>query len=684
MGEAGDLSSSVQWSDGNIQLKELLTKPVPNVIKVTKGQYRDIGVAKAVNSELFIHSIRTTKKVLAVGVKVKDGKRLLQTDQRFSIPITYQGWFELLSEDGKAIKALQSVQDLMRLFPQSCLIRDNMKAFVTKENGDLSVDSVRVLHAGEMLTLGGELTLSMSNGKHMVQKRLLKCFDTKGNSVYLGFDQKGMFSPVAGQSNISGVHNIKALITKFRFPILVRLVHGIIPTKVERNFTGVFRLTSVFSDETAFVCPLKKDAKMVPISTREPLKVTMATNFNQFRETEEAKVLQRRCSQMITSYMNSIHVLVSMPDPSVLEAGKAEKPAEEKPKTKKSDSNHVIASSVLDANPDEEDILFLEIEDIYHYVREGGIVPPPPRPRPSKQQGAVIKPSADGVAKAMANTNQASGSATKKPTAAVSPNALTPNRESADRLSVGERSGGDNTSGENILWEEPIYEPLDKIREQKKKVHEIEQTIVFEKDYAEEPKSPARGVTPQSPLTNQLHVVSNLRQVIKQNQRDASPEAGAVQQPKPISPQSSQAVPPLPPKNFKETTSSPVHKGPSYKTSVPPRNVPQPHTNQPGVVNISIHQDADTSAPHPVSKLRSPTNMTKRRAPPPPATPISPTNPVVQHHPPGASYNPMPRSFNARGQRTTNPPFVAVARVGDAPTHSNTRRGPTKVQPMRL
>ena len=71
-GDQSYLPAGIIWEEVSTSLKEFSSKhPVPNVVRVTKGQYRNIGVAKSVTSELYLHSIKTSKKVLAEGVKVK-------------------------------------------------------------------------------------------------------------------------------------------------------------------------------------------------------------------------------------------------------------------------------------------------------------------------------------------------------------------------------------------------------------------------------------------------------------------------------------------------------------------------------------------------------------------------------------------------------------------------------------
>ena len=367
------VQSVVKWAENPATLKDFISKyPTPNVVKITKGQYRNIGVSKSVTSELLLHSVVTSNKVLAESIKLREGKKAIPSDQKFSLPLSYQGWFELLSEEGKSIKALTTVQDLFKMHPQSFLIRENIKGFVSNDQGEFAMDKTRIVYAGEQLNLVGDVFIPVPSFKSLgfgTKRRFLRCFDQKGESVYIGFDQRGLFSPIAGQSNISGVHTIKGLLDKFRMPIMVRLVHGIIPTRLDRgSFTGVFRLVSTYTDETAFVCPLKKDSKMVPVSTREPLKLVSAQNLDVIEDTLDFKNSVQKCSKMISSYMNSIHVLVHQPDVVPLSKSKEEEIL----------STH---SKVTDLPQTEEDVLFKEVEDIYQYVRDGG-KPPDPRPRP--------------------------------------------------------------------------------------------------------------------------------------------------------------------------------------------------------------------------------------------------------------------------------------------------------------
>ncbi len=462
----------VQWAEQAVFIKDLVENyPVPNLVKIIKGQYRNIGVSKSVHTELYLHAVKTTTKVLAEAVKIKDSSkhRIAVSDQKYSLPVSYQGWFELLSEDGRAIRAIQNIQELARFFPQTCLVRENIKAYLYEEGSDVSSDKVKLIQAGDRLTLVGEVSLQFHAGKSGSGKRkFLRCIDSKGENVFFLFEQRGLFSPIAGQTNISGVHTLKGLLDKFRLPIMVRLVHGVIPTKMEKNFSGAFRLVSVYSDETAFLCPLKPEAKMVPISTKEPLKLVTCANFDVMQGTETVQLHQKRCEEMFSSYMNSIHILIAMPDPTTLAKGKDDHVKTQEMRKSQSattlhstDSRPVLnapnsAMQPIKGTDPDEDLLFQEVDDIYHYVREGGL-PPTTRGRQSfpSTNGIILPPPANGVTYSVDELEDDDPSKETK-------------QQQMD-LPEEDTFDTDTITRDNNYWEDPIYEPLEKIREMKRK-----------------------------------------------------------------------------------------------------------------------------------------------------------------------------------------------------------------------
>ena len=499
----GASTATAVYGEAAVHLRDFAAKyPVPNLVKVAKGQYRNIGVAKSVCRELYLHSVRTCPKVLAVGVKIKDNRKsgkkvIVASDQKYALPITYQGWWELLSEDGKAIRPISSVAELARIFPTKALVREPIKALTTKEgSNDLTLDRNRMLHSGEQLTLVGDMAVVIGSGKGAVSRRMLRCFDTKGENVYLGLDQKGLFSPIAGQGNISGVHSIHSLTTRFRLPVLVRLVHGIIPLRLERNaFTGVFRLLGLYDDDTAFVMPLKRDAKMVPISTREPLKLVPALNFTSLQDSEDCQHYHQRCGRMIASYLNSIHVLVNPPEiASVHKVNTTADARKSKPPVSKS----------------EEDILFEEVDDIYAYVRDGG-APPPPRPRPPNQRARVDNrrtPSVVQTKPVSPVIREYEGFLA--PSAAVSPGGEDRNRKpSASKAVDGTSPYSERRHSDENYWEEPIYDEIERYQRKIQEGHSNQQPVSESMEAIPGRRQPNEGSpaaadrAPQAPIPEQ-------------------------------------------------------------------------------------------------------------------------------------------------------------------------------------
>jgi len=87
----------------------------------------------------------------------------------------------------------------------------------------------------------------------------------------------------------------------------------------------------VYEDETAFILPLTEtgaastsspgDARMLSVSTREPLSFVTASDMDAVRQSPAFVSVERRCSDLVRAYMNSIHVLVAAPDVDALARG---------------------------------------------------------------------------------------------------------------------------------------------------------------------------------------------------------------------------------------------------------------------------------------------------------------------------------------------------------------------------
>lgn len=371
-----------QWGTEQVTLKDfLMTQQVPSVAKVVKGQFMSIGVSKfsplkKLHQEVLVHSIKTGLKILGHTVTRMDSRdgrtsRLVAMEQRLSIPLTYKGWFELVSENGRVAKPIDSVRELAKAFPHvtNVLVRQNVKAYlITDSDGRLTFEKTRVVMAGEQLKLIGDFAMQAPGTEGKV--RMLKCVDIKGDNVYLSFDQKGVFTPIASHNDVTGVFLIKDIIHRFRLPLTVKLVQGVWPKVDSNRFTGLIRLDWAYTEETAFVCPLDRNVpRIFPIPTGVNLRLVVATNNNELQDNEVFSNIMTKCNRLVGNYNNTIHLIISVPE-GALKA-----------------KNHTFANIYSDTNvkvtppaqPDtkmkrsksKEDILMEELDDLYGYLREG-------------------------------------------------------------------------------------------------------------------------------------------------------------------------------------------------------------------------------------------------------------------------------------------------------------------------
>lgn len=115
------------------------------------------------------------------------------------IPETYPGYFELLSEDGRSVRCIDSTLELSKRRNLRVLVRETFRC---NHNS-------KTVHAGEIIT-----TIS-DNGKY------LQCRTLKDEIINLPMEGKTKFSPFAKEDSISGVHCVKNLLQK-RMPVIVR------------------------------------------------------------------------------------------------------------------------------------------------------------------------------------------------------------------------------------------------------------------------------------------------------------------------------------------------------------------------------------------------------------------------------------------------------------------------------
>ena len=128
---------------------------LPTVVRIVKGQYCNLGLSSISNpslqSTLLITNFGPRKRILAQSIKFKD-KRVAPAGPKLAIPNTFDGFFELLSEDGRSVRCIESVAELSRRFPDAVLVRENIRAFVSKSDDvDMIEDQSRMVEVGKFL-----------------------------------------------------------------------------------------------------------------------------------------------------------------------------------------------------------------------------------------------------------------------------------------------------------------------------------------------------------------------------------------------------------------------------------------------------------------------------------------------------------------------------------------------------
>ncbi|KAJ8872094.1 hypothetical protein PR048_025695 [Dryococelus australis] len=296
-----------RWADEGHYLREFVAKyPLPAVVKIIKGQYGGLGVptlpSPGLQSTALLVSAGRRRKIAAQAVKLKEGRRVAGVGPRLAIPDSYPGYFELLSEEGRSVRCIESVSELARRrLAGGCLVREPVRVLVARcdADGGVTADGARTVAAGETLTPCGEVQLSGGAGSG-ARGRYLRCSDARGDAVLLGMEQRGRFSALAREDNISGVHTARNLLSK-RLPLTVRLVHGPPPRglKSPSHFVPELRLLSAFEEEHVFALPLQKDAgSAVALPLAAPLKLQRTRNADQLTSMREFQRLAERCSRL--------------------------------------------------------------------------------------------------------------------------------------------------------------------------------------------------------------------------------------------------------------------------------------------------------------------------------------------------------------------------------------------------
>lgn len=202
------------------------------------------------------------------------------------IPETYPGYFELLSEDGRSVRCIDSTLELSKRRNLRVLVRETFRC---NHNS-------KTVHAGEIIT-----TIS-DNGKY------LQCRTLKDEIINLPMEGKTKFSPFAKEDSISGVHCVKNLLQK-RMPVIVRLVHGTAPKGLKTPFVPELRLLGCVEVDRIFALPLQKDTDLIAVPLNAKLKLQRAKNMEQLENFIEFSRFLEKSQRLLAEARDRLQIV---------------------------------------------------------------------------------------------------------------------------------------------------------------------------------------------------------------------------------------------------------------------------------------------------------------------------------------------------------------------------------------
>jgi len=211
--------------------------------------------------------------------------------------------------DGRTAPVMNSVRQLVDVFPARCLVRKSFNAMTTDDVCGVNGTRSRRVSRGEVLAL-----------VYVTGQRLLQCRDEKGCDVYVPLNQRGHFSSINGHT-AANVYTLRSLLAEYRLPIVVRMVYGSLP--VRDATTGDLRLVGIQTDRFTFVLPLRHawtsksvDRRaLVAVPSRHASRLTVAAAVRDFYYrwvmSDDGLELMRRCSEIVASWKASVHLVSS-------------------------------------------------------------------------------------------------------------------------------------------------------------------------------------------------------------------------------------------------------------------------------------------------------------------------------------------------------------------------------------
>jgi hypothetical protein len=167
----------------------------------------------------------------------------------------------------------------------------------------------------------------------------LKCRTQQDDIIYISIQESGLFSPLNYQINrsktsteptrddITGVFQLKDLLSNFRFPMSVRLLDSSVfftnpyaPALINDNETPTkFRLLMNYNEHVVFACPLNittsKSQKssfpfmIIPLPINADIEIQPCLNMDEISHKDAFHKLMESCYQLIEQYQTEISLI---------------------------------------------------------------------------------------------------------------------------------------------------------------------------------------------------------------------------------------------------------------------------------------------------------------------------------------------------------------------------------------